>query len=43
LCFDISHAIAELNRASHCTGVNSDYFEVSALSTAMTFLAKDGA
>jgi len=31
LWFDILHAIAELNRASHCIAVNSDYFLVTAV------------
>jgi len=30
--FDILHAIAELDRASHCIAANSEYFDVSVVS-----------
>jgi len=37
--FDILHAIAELNRASHCIAANSEYFEGSAVSAVMILWA----
>jgi len=41
-CFDILHAIAELNRASHCIIPKNVYFEVSAVSIVMMLWAVVG-
>ena len=37
--FDILHAIAELNRTSHCIATNIEYFEVSTVSIVMILWA----
>jgi len=37
--FEILHAIAELNKASHCIAANSEYFEVSIGSIVMMLWA----